>query len=134
MLAAFLLKWAPERLATKGLKGKDKAEEIGRTRTAVLATLAGLIAVTGAILTGLSYRLSRAGQITERFTRAIDQLGSTQLDVRLGGIYALERLARDSPRRPSPSRRGPHRLRPRACPLATQDHTDDERRRGTFGD
>ena len=41
-------------------------------------------------------RLSRQGQITERFTRAIDQLGSQELDVRLGGIYALDRIARDS--------------------------------------
>jgi Pentapeptide repeats (8 copies) len=39
----------------------------------------------------------REGQITERFTRAIDQLGHAHLDVRLGGIYALERIARDSP-------------------------------------
>jgi len=53
-------------LATKDLKGNDKAEEVGRTRTAVLATLAGLIAVVGAVFTGLSYRLNRAGQITER--------------------------------------------------------------------
>jgi hypothetical protein len=41
--------------------------------------------------------LAEQGQITERFTRAIDQLGSDHLDVRLGGIYALERIARDSP-------------------------------------
>jgi hypothetical protein len=39
---------------------------------------------------------TREGQITERFTRAIDQLGHAHLDVRLGGIYALERIARDS--------------------------------------
>jgi uncharacterized protein YjbI with pentapeptide repeats len=39
--------------------------------------------------------LARAGQVTERFTRAVDQLGSKRLDVRLGGIYALERIARD---------------------------------------
>jgi uncharacterized protein YjbI with pentapeptide repeats len=95
-LAAFALKWAPEWLATGGLKGKERAEELGRTRTAVLATLAGLIALAGAVFTGLSYRLNRSGQITERFTRAIDQLGSRELDVRLGGIYALERIARDS--------------------------------------
>src|SRR5215218_2792189 len=37
------------------------------------------------------------GQVTERFTRAIDQLGHANLDVRVGGIYALERIARDSP-------------------------------------
>jgi hypothetical protein len=41
-------------------------------------------------------RLTRQGQITERFTRAIDQLGSKNVEIRLGGIYALERIARES--------------------------------------
>ena len=41
--------------------------------------------------------VSQEGQITDRFTRAIEQLGAEQLQVRLGGIYALERIARDSP-------------------------------------
>jgi hypothetical protein len=47
-------------------------------------------------------RLAREGQITERFTRAIDQLGATdeannkKLEIRLGGIYALKRIAGDS--------------------------------------
>ena len=40
--------------------------------------------------------VAQEGQITERFTRAIDQLGSDKVSVRLGGIYALERIARDS--------------------------------------
>ncbi|MCJ7751072.1 MAG: pentapeptide repeat-containing protein [Armatimonadetes bacterium] len=40
--------------------------------------------------------VAREEQITERFTRAIEQLGSEKLEVRLGGIYALERIARDS--------------------------------------
>ena len=95
-LVAFILKWAPEWLAAEDLSGTDLAEEIGRVRTALLATLAGVIAIIGAVFTGLSYRLNQAGQITERFTRAIDQIGSRELDVRLGGIYALERIARDS--------------------------------------
>jgi uncharacterized protein YjbI with pentapeptide repeats len=43
--------------------------------------------------------ITRQGQITERFTRAIDQLGSEKLEIRLGGIYALERIAWDSPER-----------------------------------
>jgi hypothetical protein len=43
---------------------------------------------------------TRRGQITERFTRAIDQLGATEgevknMEVRLGGIYSLERTARE---------------------------------------
>jgi hypothetical protein len=45
---------------------------------------------------------TRDQQVTERFTRAIDQLGATddkgekKLEIRLGGIYALERIAWDS--------------------------------------
>jgi hypothetical protein len=42
-------------------------------------------------------RLAREGQITDRFTRAINHLGNEELDVRLGGIYALVRIAHDSP-------------------------------------
>lgn len=33
---------------------------------------------------------------TDLFVKAIEQLGSDKLEVRLGGIYALERIARDS--------------------------------------
>ena len=40
--------------------------------------------------------MAQEGQVTERFTRAIEQLGHEEMEVRLGGIYALERLAKDS--------------------------------------
>jgi hypothetical protein len=43
-----------------------------------------------------TYELTEQGQVTDRFTKAIEQLGSDKLDVRIGGIYALERVARDS--------------------------------------
>jgi hypothetical protein len=42
-----------------------------------------------------THELSEQGQVTDRFTKAIEQLGK-ELDVRIGGIYALERIARDS--------------------------------------
>jgi hypothetical protein len=42
--------------------------------------------------------LTEQGQLTDRYSKAIEQLGSDKLDVRIGGIYALERIARDSPR------------------------------------
>jgi hypothetical protein len=35
-------------------------------------------------------------QVTDRYTRAVEQLGSGKLDVRIGSVYALERIARDS--------------------------------------
>ncbi len=95
--AVLILKLAPQWLgSTDGLNPKDAAEEEGRIRTALLALLAGGLATVGAIYTGRSYALTKQGQITERFGRAVDQLGSDAMDVRLGGIYALERIARES--------------------------------------
>jgi uncharacterized protein YjbI with pentapeptide repeats len=45
-----------------------------------------------------TYELTEQGQVTDRYTKAIEQLGSATVDVTIGGIYALERIARDSPR------------------------------------
>jgi hypothetical protein len=45
----------------------------------------------------LTHEREREAQLTERYTRAVDQLGSDTVDIRLGGIYALERIAKDSP-------------------------------------
>lgn len=99
-----VVKVLPEELATGGIHDPAKRDEaIGRARTGLLAILAGGLAAIGAYYTHRSFglnretlELSRQGQITERFTRAVDQLGNESLDIRLGGIYALERLARES--------------------------------------
>lgn len=40
---------------------------------------------------------TRDGQLADRYSKAIEQLGSTTVDVTIGGIYALEGVARDSP-------------------------------------
>jgi pentapeptide repeat protein len=51
--------------------------------------------------TKLAFRavaLTEQGQVTDRFTKAIEQLGSDKLDVRIGAVYALERVAHDSSR------------------------------------
>jgi uncharacterized protein YjbI with pentapeptide repeats len=75
-------------------------------RSTLLQALAGAILLAGLYFTARTLQVNtrtlevnREGQITERFTRAIDQLGQPgddKLAVRLGGIYALERIARDS--------------------------------------
>ncbi|MER7455061.1 pentapeptide repeat-containing protein [Nocardia beijingensis] len=41
-------------------------------------------------------RVAELLELTTRFAKGVEQLGSPTLDVRLGGIYSLERLARDS--------------------------------------
>ena len=40
--------------------------------------------------------IAHEGHLTERLTRAVTQLGDDNMAIRLGGIYALERLAQDS--------------------------------------
>jgi hypothetical protein len=64
----------------------------------LLTLAAGLLAAGALVFTARNFTLSREGQVTDRYTKAIEQLGSDKLDVRIGGIYALERVARDSAR------------------------------------
>jgi hypothetical protein len=45
-----------------------------------------------------TFELAERGHLTDRYTKAIEQLGDHNLDVRLGGIYALEQIATDAPR------------------------------------
>jgi hypothetical protein len=82
-----------------------KLKAITDTRTALLAGLIGVGALLTFWLNTRVYRITartlevtEQGHITERYTKAIEQLGSDKLDVRLGGIYALERIAADSER------------------------------------
>ncbi|GAA0645498.1 hypothetical protein GCM10010174_80570 [Kutzneria viridogrisea] len=42
-------------------------------------------------------RDAEARRVTELYSKSIEQLGSAQAPVRLGGLYALERLAQDNP-------------------------------------
>jgi hypothetical protein len=83
------------------LTGQDKAKLESDTRTTLVQTVGGLALFIGLYFTAKSWRTTQEGQITDRFTKAINQLGEAgpeKLAIRLGGIYALERIARDSER------------------------------------
>jgi uncharacterized protein YjbI with pentapeptide repeats len=41
-------------------------------------------------------KISQEKQITERFSKAIEQLASEKIEIKLGAIYTLERIAKDS--------------------------------------
>jgi hypothetical protein len=74
----------------------------------VLTHGAGLFAAGALVFTAQNFVLTRRtvellrrtldlteqGQVTDRYTKAIEQLGSDRPDVWIGGIYALERVAR----------------------------------------
>jgi hypothetical protein len=77
-------------------------------RIGLLQAVAGVAVIAAVVVTWqqletdrrqLRQQLAVAGQeqATDRFARALDQLGSEQLDVRLGGIYGLERIAAGAP-------------------------------------
>jgi hypothetical protein len=91
------------------ITGPHRAAALQAARDAARGRLltfgAGLFAAGALIYTARNFTLTRRavelteqGQVTDRYTKAIEQLGSKELDVRIGGIYALERVARDSPR------------------------------------
>ncbi|WP_369228988.1 pentapeptide repeat-containing protein [Streptomyces sp. R21] len=71
----------------------------------LLVSLPGLAALAALLFTWMQVgqannelRISEQGQITNRFNAAVRNLGSESMDVRLGGIYALERIMHDSAR------------------------------------
>ena len=74
----------------------DMALNAARDRFLTLAAV--LFAAGAVVFTVWNFTRSREAQATERYIRAVEQLGSDKLDVRIGGIYALERVARDSAR------------------------------------
>ena len=67
-----------------------------KIRQTMAQILGGAAFLAGLYFTSQTLHVSQEGQLTDRFTKAIDQLGKENLAVRLGGIYALERIARDS--------------------------------------
>src|SRR5215208_676614 len=88
---------------------KDLVQGFASVMQALAVLVAGVVGLGGLYFTwrnlNQTRRLTEQGQITERFTRAIDQLGETdddgnpRLEIRLGGIYALERIDKESPER-----------------------------------
>jgi len=62
----------------------------------MIQIVGGAFLLGGLYFTWRNTYLLKEGQITERFNKAIDHLGDDKPEVRLGGIYALARIARDS--------------------------------------
>jgi len=101
-VAALVIRFAPPWLvSTKGLTGTARLNELSRVRLALLLIVVASLVAAVAIYAFLTFSRDRRAehierQLSERFMRAIDQLGHPALDVRLGGIYSLERLAQES--------------------------------------
>ncbi len=64
----------------------------------IITSLSTTATIFGGIILFLNFSQGENRLITERFTRSIEQLGNDAETIRIGGIYALERIANDSPR------------------------------------
>jgi uncharacterized protein YjbI with pentapeptide repeats len=89
------------------VKAFELENEARKTLTQIALAAFGLVVVfltwRRLLANDRNVRIIEQGHITDRYTRAIEQLGKLEngqpnIEVRLGGIYALERLAFDSPR------------------------------------
>ena len=92
---------------TDSEKALELEDNFRKTLTQIVLSIFGLVILyftwQRARTSDNTVQIMEQGQITDRFTKAIEQLGKLDddkpnLEVRLGAIYALERIARDSPR------------------------------------
>jgi uncharacterized protein YjbI with pentapeptide repeats len=119
---ATVVRQAADQLSTGELSAKDRlslerdlyafqADARIKLLTLSIQTIGGAVLLLGLIFTWRNLRatlakleVDRESQITNRFTQAVSQLGAETKDgkpaieIRVGSIYALERVARDSPR------------------------------------
>jgi hypothetical protein len=90
--------------AARGRLEDERLRLQNDVRIGLLQAVAGVAVIAAVVATWqqldtdrrqLRQQLETAGrqQAGDRFAQALDQLGSEQLDVRLGGIYGLERVA-----------------------------------------
>lgn len=87
----------------KTLTSKERIELENSTRSSLAQsvgilsqTVGGIVLVIGVYFTWRNLIAIEDKQVTERFTKAIEQLGSEKPEICMGGIYALERIANDS--------------------------------------
>lgn len=89
---------------SKGLTDEKRFERENEARRTLAQIIAGVFLLAGLYSSVESFNLAREGQLTDRYAKAIEQLGASdptgrpRLEIRIGGIYALERIANDSAR------------------------------------
>jgi hypothetical protein len=103
LLLWLLPKWQTVKL--RSLTPDARFDKENDSRKTLAQIIGGLFVIGSLFSTARTLQVSqqqvqvaREGQITDRFTKAIEQLGNKEkLEVRLGGIYSLERIANESP-------------------------------------
>jgi hypothetical protein len=102
VIALAAIVWLLPLALTAGHSGRLSAAEMLKARndvrTVLVTLVAAIAAAVGLTFTARTYLLNVSGQVTDRYSKAVGQLGEPEIAVRVGAVYALERVARDSPR------------------------------------
>jgi hypothetical protein len=105
LLGVILWKVPIHQAATSaGLTNEVRFDRENEARKTLATILGGLFLLAGLYSSIQTFNLARDGQITDRFSKGVEQLGSVdaagapKMDVRIGGIYSLGRIANDSER------------------------------------
>lgn len=96
-LAAGCLSCLVGRPSWATLKPDVKASAEAQFRLSAIQALAATGAVLVLIYTARNYRLTRRGQETDRFVKALERLGSHERYVRVGGVLAMDQIVEDAP-------------------------------------
>jgi hypothetical protein len=116
VLIVLLIVWGVPKLYVSNLKDisfnqkKEKLRIENESRQTLAQIIGGIIILGGLFFTYSTYRLNtkqlelgtnqqklnEEGQITDRFTKAVELIGSQEVEVRTAGLYALERISKDS--------------------------------------
>ena len=94
LLVVFVLAVGPSHLISNGRDGVDRVKQLAEDRTVLVALLVSIGGVVSLWYT--RQRLKDSANRAERFGKAVERLGNESLDVRLAGVFALERLSNDS--------------------------------------
>jgi uncharacterized protein YjbI with pentapeptide repeats len=79
------------------LNTSERVADENAIRTTLVQVVGGVFLVAAAFFSWRTIQLGREGQLTDRYTKAVEQLGAATTAVRTGGVFALERLAKNSP-------------------------------------
>ncbi len=98
----WLFQQIPGLFAREDKDSRTFAIDVVKTIISALGLIATLSAGIGLFVNYLNSQAERQliqeRLITERFSKAVEQIGNTKEEVVIGGIYSLERIAKDSPK------------------------------------
>ncbi|MFO0165695.1 MAG: pentapeptide repeat-containing protein [Microcystis sp.] len=98
----WLFQQIPGLFAREDKDSRTFAIDVVKTIISALGLIATLSAGIGLFVNYLNsqaeIQLIQERLITERFSKAVEQIGSGKEEVVIGGIYSLERIAKDSPK------------------------------------